>query len=1165
MTTNQSEYVYLIIFVQIVQLPVIALIILFSQSIRWKRKNNNTIQNPLGFIAIGFFFNFIYILYHIVLSYSEHVNKITALTSNEIEKDKIILDIITSYFFLKESWKIFKLNRKRFYSYVPEVLTFIIFISTYLNNSFTDSNLNIILFDCVVYLMVCLYFYNKRREEKNSNRGIFINNYIFWGFMIWASLQFLVVLSIPFNFQIIFFDLTGFTCSTFCKILILYGLYNYSLNLESSLNTTIENQNNKLQSLQTIINQISNSEDIETFEKNVCKHLTNDEDNNVVFNFEYAILSGVDYLENKIIYRDSLSPKNTLIDSPAQWVVTTGIPFESVDVLSVVKKELAVYWINGNLINGKKIDVNKDNSILNRSVYNKYNHKNLNRLIFPIKTTDSKEKAIAIIEVGYHKLSANGDLHALLDSEFKLYRDNLCQTYEKLLFKKLANEIIKSKNKAITQSGDNHRKFLQMIMSDFLEISKSNYCLLYTRRQNLEVSELIEKNLILPDEHPLNKKINHLLSILKRFNLNQQVQSQKIDSLKKALKILYGFENILIKQIETEQNENNFFIAMKTDNNMFFDEPDTFFNLYDIEEIKKTYKEKKFHYYLAQLTESYSSLTDLDVNIRPMIKIIIEYFGANNVSLMERDYENNYIFKFSTLDIFQNINKTVAIDDSSLETIRLVNFEDFEIVDTLFFNQFKKKSEFLLSVPLRILDKPQGFLLLEFEKIPYLSNEDLNFLSLISNKFTSTLQIHKIIEAYNTIYDSVIKKDLKETLQTITDKALQILNADPVILFETRDGINVYFEDVTYSYSDEFKNHKILEIFDNKRKKNVELAELIIQTETNYFNDYKEYVDFIKEHSKKHEKIDFEEDFWIREKIASLAAIKLTSKISQEKPIGVLFINFRRPVRFTDDTQKLIESLAALTSIAMTNMVILDKNEKYLLDNMRLSKPIIENFLSVGLLHNAAKSNSSINLLAKQIIDYTTKLKDPISKSKLIPLNNKVEILKNLNTELELQFQELQSVYNPKKTIFTENVNIVALIKNVFNIISSEFQSKLIRKNFPDENKTVLIECDESQIEMSIKNIIKNAFEAMDSRDELGIEIFESRDSIKVTITDNGKKIKDDEISEIFKIYWTNKVNGSGLGLPISKYFIEKNHGGKLLFKQTEKMKTFTIILPKNK
>jgi hypothetical protein len=55
---------------------------------------------------------------------------------------------------------------------------------------------------------------------------------------------------------------------------------------------------------------------------------------------------------------------------------------------------------------------------------------------------------------------------------------------------------------------------------------------------------------------------------------------------------------------------------------------------------------------------------------------------------------------------------------------------------------------------------------------------------------------------------------------------------------------------------------------------------------------------------------------------------------------------------------------------------------------------------------------------------------------------------------------------------------------------------------------------------------------------------------LKVTISDQGVGIDPDNIGRIFDPYYTIKVDGSGLGLPIA-YTIVKHHGGTLRVRST--------------
>jgi signal transduction histidine kinase len=64
-----------------------------------------------------------------------------------------------------------------------------------------------------------------------------------------------------------------------------------------------------------------------------------------------------------------------------------------------------------------------------------------------------------------------------------------------------------------------------------------------------------------------------------------------------------------------------------------------------------------------------------------------------------------------------------------------------------------------------------------------------------------------------------------------------------------------------------------------------------------------------------------------------------------------------------------------------------------------------------------------------------------------------------------------------------------------------------------------------------------------------------------VILCDNGGGISEKIISRIFDPYYTTKdeINGTGLGLYMSKMMVEEHHNGRLIVKNTEDGVCFTL------
>ncbi len=96
-------------------------------------------------------------------------------------------------------------------------------------------------------------------------------------------------------------------------------------------------------------------------------------------------------------------------------------------------------------------------------------------------------------------------------------------------------------------------------------------------------------------------------------------------------------------------------------------------------------------------------------------------------------------------------------------------------------------------------------------------------------------------------------------------------------------------------------------------------------------------------------------------------------------------------------------------------------------------------------------------------------------------------------------------------------------------------------------------------------NLIHNAFQAMDYKGTLKIDILVKDERVFINITDNGTGIPDEIKPKIFEPFFTTKPQGegSGLGLDIVRKIIRK-HEGEITVDSTPGKTTFSISLPLN-
>ncbi|MEJ2629428.1 MAG: ATP-binding protein, partial [bacterium] len=104
------------------------------------------------------------------------------------------------------------------------------------------------------------------------------------------------------------------------------------------------------------------------------------------------------------------------------------------------------------------------------------------------------------------------------------------------------------------------------------------------------------------------------------------------------------------------------------------------------------------------------------------------------------------------------------------------------------------------------------------------------------------------------------------------------------------------------------------------------------------------------------------------------------------------------------------------------------------------------------------------------------------------------------------------------------------------------------------------------QFQQVITNLFMNSLDAMGERGKVRVATNkEERFGVKVvriSVSDTGGGIPEQEMKKIFQPFFSLKEKGTGMGLAICQRIID-NHGGEILVDSTEgEGTTFSILLP---
>ena len=115
------------------------------------------------------------------------------------------------------------------------------------------------------------------------------------------------------------------------------------------------------------------------------------------------------------------------------------------------------------------------------------------------------------------------------------------------------------------------------------------------------------------------------------------------------------------------------------------------------------------------------------------------------------------------------------------------------------------------------------------------------------------------------------------------------------------------------------------------------------------------------------------------------------------------------------------------------------------------------------------------------------------------------------------------------------------------------------------------IDCDARQIRQVLTNLLKNAAEAIEGRDEglcpgrIEVVLRANDESLTLEVADNGRGLPAEERERLTEPYVTTRKDGTGLGLAITRKIVE-DHGGQLALEDREGGGAVVrVLLPRNR
>jgi len=982
-----------------------------------------------------------------------------------------------------------------------------------------------------------------------------------------------------------------------------YLIYRYIINSQ------------KLNRLQKKINELSKEEETQKICHLALSHLTKG------LGYEYATIALVDFDQKRIktIYIEDI---HLNAEQKELWKKRSDYSLSAEDILAQVARLGDPVIVIGNKYVSHS-EIQDCSKLYNSEIANDLQHQNLARIFIPFihrlpandDSQQGEQAVLGVVEAGFRMSRFNRffiatnmtwflptyrkiNVEGLLKNKkiyLQLYVDNLAQPYFKAFTKEekrkiydfVENDLEKISYKKQEDSDAFLKRALAAVVSRINaqagDVALSSFNAEQADYDNNDIyhdsndSEK-RKRTVESDAHRQNfKEIKNANA--KYYSLNAQGDGSYISVMLLPMAVHHSAPLVGVFTLMSDQS--NFFNPVLKD-----------VYLKVVRKITDVFLQKKRYEALQKIAQPLNQVSQTQEALyKELAQALGAYFKSEYISIWVRKSPGSLDFNLSTATDsgFYKFYKEISFltkEINSDEEKKLRYPQKDILVDHptgTRIRTFCDKHGFVSYIILKIIrdDRYQAFINV-FSKRPIAEDEISGYsktlLEEVAQKAALAERSIHLFESFRVIAESLATKKENSTLKKIVDRAYLLApSADSVVLFPYRqDPIRI---------KDAVVGGENLPIEDRKEPdKKTNLANYIIEHGTHYFNDEKNYMLIARKTAK--ERPD-RETFWIKRNLQSVAAIRMEY---EGQPVGVMIFNYTEKKDFEELDKQNIEAFANYATIALINenyiQQIKEESERLNERIHRLAEQEKTAKKEAEKLHEEKKDQETLlqkisekaagesfyvilqginhdirnHLLSMegQLDAYLEKIKDPKDREEF-------EYLLNSLYQQSDKIGALLNLFRPSEIIKREAFDINDTIIKVTHIFGGYLPLLTFNKDL-GKNIPKLI-CNKTEFSMVIYNLIKNAVSAIEEKAKEKGEItlstrFENKLFI-IKVADNGIGIANELQEKIFKLGYTTKSEGTGVGLYFVKETVEnKWKGGIRVLSQKGKGTSFFIEIP---
>ena len=144
--------------------------------------------------------------------------------------------------------------------------------------------------------------------------------------------------------------------------------------------------------------------------------------------------------------------------------------------------------------------------------------------------------------------------------------------------------------------------------------------------------------------------------------------------------------------------------------------------------------------------------------------------------------------------------------------------------------------------------------------------------------------------------------------------------------------------------------------------------------------------------------------------------------------------------------------------------------------------------------------------------------------------------------------------------LMKSNLNIT--VEHAVMLARQQVFSKPIRIEVVTDPNLPEVEHDSDQIHQVVLNLLLNAVQSIDGNGFVTVRVGSQDNCATVTVTDTGRGMSSQQITQIFRPFYTTRATGTGLGLSLVRRIIDEHNGQITVTSEPGNGSTFEVRLP---